>query len=66
MPIVKIPKVYFDFLSAIGWHKSAQAEPVPAVTPLNTVHCGLYTCTGATRDEYFQLTNTRDEYFHQH
>ena len=34
-------------------------------TPLNTVHCRLYTCAGATRDEYFQLRNTRDEYFHQ-
>ena len=32
--------------------ESAQAEPVPAVPQLNTVHCQLYTCAGATRDEY--------------
>ena len=35
--------------------ESAQAKPVRAVSPLNTVHFRLYTCTGATRDEYFQL-----------
>ena len=32
--------------------ESTQAEPVPAVPPLNTVYCQLYTIAGATRDEY--------------
>ena len=26
--------------------ESAQADPVPAVSPLNTVHCRLYICAG--------------------
>ena len=39
--------------------KYAQAKLVLAVPPLYTVHCGLYTCAGATRDEYFQLPTTR-------
>ena len=43
----------------------AVAEPIPDVPPLNTVHCRLYTCAEATRDEYCQLPTTRDEYFHQ-
>ena len=54
---------YFWINSPLAGIESAQADPVPAVTPLNTVHCQLYTCAGATRDEYFQLRNTRDEYF---
>ena len=44
--------------------ESDQAEQVPAVRPWKTVHCQLYTCAGATRDEYFQLPSTRDEYYH--
>ena len=55
---------YFWINSPLAGTESAQADPVPAVSPLNTVHCWLYTCAGATRDEYFQLCNTRDEYFH--
>ena len=45
--------------------ESAQAELVTAVPPLNTVHCRLHTCAGATRDDYLQLPTTRDEYIHQ-
>ena len=45
--------------------ESAQANLVPAVPPLNTVHCRLYTCAGATRDEYIQLRTNRDEYLDQ-
>ena len=45
--------------------ESALAEPVPSVPTLNTLHCRMYTCAGATWDEYFELPTTRDEYFHQ-
>ena len=38
--------------------ESAQAEQGPAVPPLNTVHWQVYTCAGATRDEYLQLPTT--------
>ena len=56
---------YFWINSPLAGTESAQADPVLAVPPLNTVHCRLYTCAWPTRDEYFQLRTTRDEYFHQ-
>ena len=56
---------YFWINSLLAGTESAQADPVLAVPPLNTVHCRLYTCAGSTRDEYFQLRTTRDEYLHQ-
>ena len=52
---------YFWINSPLAGTESAQADPVPAVSPLNTVHCRLYTCAGATRDEYFQLRTIREQ-----
>ena len=56
---------YFWINSPLAGTEFAQADPVSALPPLNTVHCRLYTCAGQTRDEYFQLLTTRDENFHQ-
>ena len=56
---------YLWINSPLAGTESAQADPVLAVSPLNTVHCRLYTCAGTTRDEYFQLRTTRDEDSHQ-
>ena len=42
--------------------ESAQVELVPAVPPLNTVHCRQYKCAEPTGDEYFKLSTTRYEY----